>query len=128
MVKSICIAIGLRSSFNVSNMKLGDDFISWSKKLKYLGVMFNVAKTLSIDVDVIRRKFFAVCNCLLGNSIHQNEFLKLYLQESYALLVLQYACSAISFPNSQLNDLNVCWNFVYSLFWVFVSLNQFTVS
>ena len=81
--------------------------------LKYLGVMFNVAKTLSIDVNVIRRKFFAACNCLLGNSIHQNEILKLCLQESYALPVLQYACSAISFTKSHLNDLNVCRNFVY---------------
>ena len=70
--KSICMAIGLRSSFNVSNMQLGDDFISWSNKLKYLGVMFNVDKTWSIDVIVIRRKFLAACNCLLGNSIHQN--------------------------------------------------------
>ena len=112
-VKSTCIAIGLRSSFTISNMQLGDDFISWSNKLKYLGVMFNVAKTLSIDVNLIRRKFFAACNCLLGNSIHQNEILKLCLQESYALPVLQHACSAINFTKSQLNDLNVCWHFVY---------------
>ena len=27
--------------------------------------------------------------------------------------VLQYVFSAISFTKSQLNDLNVCWNFVY---------------
>ena len=94
-------------------MQLGDDFISWSNKLKYLGVMFNVAKTLSIDVDVIRRKFFVACNCLLENSLHQNEILKLCLKESYALPVLQYACLAISFTKSQMNDLNVCWNFVY---------------
>ena len=80
--KYTCIAIGLSSSFNISNMQLGDDFISWSNKLKYLGVMFNVAKTLSIDVDVIRRKFLAACNCLLGKSINQNEVLKLCLQES----------------------------------------------
>ena len=26
---------------------------------------------------------------------------------------MQYACSAISFTKSLLNDLNVCWNFVY---------------
>ena len=66
-VKSTCIAIGLRSSFNISNMQLGDHFISWSNKLKYLDVTFNVDKTVSIDVDVIRRKFFAASNCLLGN-------------------------------------------------------------
>ena len=107
-----CIAIELRLLFNISNMQLGDDFISWSNKLKYLGVMFNVDKTLSIDVDVIRIKFFAAWNCLLRNSIRQNKILKLYLQESYALSVLQYDCSAISFTKSQLNDLNVCWNFV----------------
>ena len=111
--KSTCIAIGRRFSFNVSNMQLGDDLISWSNKIKYLGVMFNVEKTLSIDVDVIRRKFFTACNCILGNSKYQNEILKLCLQESYALPVLQYACSAVRFTKSQLNDLNVCWNSVY---------------
>ena len=81
--KSTCIAIGRRFSFNVSNMQLGDDLISWSNKIKYLGVMFNVEKILSIDVDVIRRIFVAACNCILGNSKYQNEILKLYLQESY---------------------------------------------
>ena len=90
--------------------------------------MFNVDKTLSIDVDVFRRKFFAACNCLLGNSEHQNKILKLYLQESYASQVLQYACSVISFTKSQFNDLNVYWNFVYTRILGFVSLNQPTVS
>ena len=70
-------------------MQLDVDFIPWSNKLKYLSVMFNVDKTLSIDVDVIKRKFFAAYNSLLGNYMHQNEILKLYLQESYALPVLQ---------------------------------------
>ena len=60
-------------------MQLDIDFIPWSNKLKYLSVMFNVDKTLCIDLDVIKRKFFAACSCLLGNSIHQNEILKLYL-------------------------------------------------
>ena len=94
-------------------MQLGDDLISWSNKFKYLGVMFNVEKTLSIDVDVIRRNFFAACNCILGNSKYQNEILKLCLQESYALPVHQYAYSAIRLTKLQLNDLNVCWNSVY---------------
>ena len=94
-------------------MQLGDDLISWSNKFKYLGVMFDVEKTLAIDVDVIRRNLFAACNCILENSKYQNEILKLYLQESYALPVVQYACSAIRFTKLQLNDLNVCWNSVY---------------
>ena len=64
--KSTCIAIGLRLSCNVSNMQLGNDLISWSNKLKYLGVMFNVGKTLSIDVDVIRGKFVPPATVFLG--------------------------------------------------------------
>ena len=56
---------------------------------------------------------FAACNCILGNYKYQNEIFKLCLQESYALPVLQYACSAVRFTKSQLNDLNVCWNSVY---------------
>ena len=94
-------------------MQLGDDLISWSNKFKYIGVMFNGEKTLSIDVNVIKRFLYAACNCILGNSKYQNEILKLCLQESYALPVLQYACSAITFTKLQLNDLNVCWNSVY---------------
>ena len=90
--------------------------------------MFNIDKTLSIDVDVIRRKFFAAFNCLLGNSIHENEILTVCLQESYALPGLQYACSAISFTKSQLNDLNMCWNFVYRRIFGFCVFNQSTVS
>ena len=81
-------------------------------KFKYLGVMFNVEKTLH-DVDVIRRNLFAAWNCILGNSKNQNEIVKLCPQELYALPVLQYACSAVRFTKLQLNDLNVCWNFVY---------------
>ena len=101
--KSICIAIH-------SNMQLDDDLISWSNKFKYLGVVFNVEKTLSVDVDVIRRECLPPATVF---SKYQNEILKLCLQESYAFPVLQYACSAIRFTKLQLNDLNVCWNYVY---------------
>ena len=42
--KSSCIAIGNGHAFNISNMQLGNDLISWSSSLKYLCVTFNVGK------------------------------------------------------------------------------------
>ena len=66
-----------------------------------------------VDIDVLRRKFFSACNCILGNTKYQSEILKLTLQESYTLPLLQYGAMALRFSKSQLEDLNVCWNLVY---------------
>lgn len=66
-----------------------------------------------IDIDVIKRKFFASCNAVLNNSVHQLDLLRLQLSESYCMPVLQYCLGAITFSKSQLGELNACWNMVY---------------
>ena len=42
--KSSCFAIGKGHAFDISNMLLGNEFISWSSSFKYLGVSFIAGK------------------------------------------------------------------------------------
>jgi len=74
---------------------------------------FVTGKHLSIDFDVVKRKFYAACNCVLSNSHHTNELIQLQLQESYCLSILTYAFPGLRANASQVRELNVCWNSVY---------------
>ena len=111
--KSSCFVIGKGHAFDISNMQLGNNSISWSSSFKYPGVSFIAGCKLSVDIDVLRRTLFSACNCILGITKYQSEILKLTLQESYTLYVLQYGARALRYTKSQLEDLNVCWNLVY---------------
>ena len=117
--KSSCFAIGKDNAFNISNMQLGNDSISWWSSFKYLGVSFIAGKKLFVDVDVLRRKILSACNCILDNTKYQSEILKLTLHESYTLPLLQYDAMAFRFTMSQIDYLNVCWNLVHRLIFVF---------
>ena len=111
--KSTCMMIGPRSRFIVSDMQLGPDTIAWCTSFKYLGITFNTGPKLSVNIDVIKHKFFASCNCILGNAYAVNEIVKLSLMEAYCLPVLQYATAALRLTRSQSADLNACWNSCY---------------
>lgn len=69
----------------LSDMLLGHNTIPWCSSFKYLGISFITGKRLKVDCDLIKRKFFAACNCILGNSTHGHEIVRLALQESYCL-------------------------------------------
>jgi len=94
-------------------MILGQATIDWSDTFKYLGVHFIAGANLAVDLNVIKRKFYMSCNCILGNSRTMDDIVKLNLIESYCLPMLTYATEALRLTNSQLNELNVCWNSVY---------------
>ena len=66
-----------------------------------------------MDTDIVRRKFFASCNVILGNSVHQAVLLRLNLMECYSLPILQYCVAAIKFTDTQLTALNACWNMAF---------------
>ena len=70
-------------------------------------------KHLSIDFDVVKRKFYSACNCVLSNSHCTNELIQLQLQESYCLPILTYAFPGLRVNTSQIRELNVGWNSVY---------------
>ena len=117
--KSYCMFIGAHrttASHNesvLSDMLLGHNTIPWCSSFKYLGISFITGKRLKVDCDLIKRKFFAACNCILGNSTHGHEIVRLALQESYCLPILQYGLAALHITGSQLKDLNAAWNNMY---------------
>ena len=112
VLKSSCSVIGSASKLNIVEMQLGLDSISWTDTFKYLGVVFNVGRKLTVNTDAIKSKFYTACNCLLGNTDSLNEILRINLLDSYCLPILQYATAALKLNKSQSWELNACWNFV----------------
>ena len=62
---------------------------------------------------MLKRKFYAPCNCVFSNCYNVSEVVQLQLQESYCLPILTYAAPALNLCDRQLRELNVCWNGVY---------------
>ena len=105
-----------RASLNRSilmDMLLGSDTIPWCSSFKYLGITFVAGNHLKVDCNITKRKIFAACNCILINTNQGHEIVRLALQESHCLPILQYGLSALHITGSQLNDLNAAWNNVY---------------
>lgn len=111
--KSNCTVIGPASKVCISEMALCDEALTWSNNFKYLGVNFIGGKSLSVDINIIKRKFYVSCNCILGNTKTMNDIIKLSLMESYCLPILMYATVSVKLTNVQLSVLNACWNSVY---------------
>jgi hypothetical protein len=111
--KSSCIAIGPASKSTISGMILGKDTISWSNTFKYLGLNFIAGKKLTVDINVIKRKFYVSCNCILGNTKTMNDIIRLNLMEAHCLPILTYATGAMKLSCTQSAELNACWNSVY---------------
>ena len=88
-------------------MQLDLSFISWSSSFRYLGITFTGEKKLSVDIDVIKRKFYAVCNCIFGKTYSLDEILHLRLPESYCLPVLEYETAAIRVSKYKVLEMNV---------------------
>ena len=104
---------GKGSSYVISDMQLGFSNISWSSSFKYLGVTFIGEKNLSVDINIVKRKFYSACNCILEKTCSLNEIMRLNLQESFCLPVLQYAMAAVRLSKLQVSELNACWNSVF---------------
>ena len=111
--KCTCAVIGSASQYTISDMKLGRENISWSQTFKYLGITFVAGNYLSVDSNIIKRKFFAASNCILGNVNCLNDLIKLSLMESFCLPILLYATVAFKLSNAQINELNAGWNSIY---------------
>ena len=94
-------------------LQMGQDIISWSHTLKYLGFVFKSARTVVTDVDDTVRKFHAYANAILSHVKYASEMSKLFLVETFCLPVLSYSCESLNFSRKQLSQLNVCWNYIY---------------
>ena len=82
-LKLSCSLVGPASKLNIFRMQLESVSVEWTSSFKYLGVVFNAGRKLSVDIDVTIRTFYTACNCLLGNTYSLNEILRIDLQDSF---------------------------------------------
>ena len=111
--KSCALAVGPRSRSSLPQVTLGNVALQWCSSVKYLGIVFCSGVKLSCDIDVISRKFYGACNSILSNTSGSPEIVRLHLQCSYSLPILQYGTAAVKLSQSQISYLNACWNSVY---------------
>ena len=111
--KCTCSVVGSASRHVIPDMKLGNDVICWSGAVKYLGIPFNTGKLLFVDTHVIKCKFFASCNCILGKINCLNDLVKLSMMETFCLPILLFATAALRMSKTQIGELNASWNAAY---------------
>ena len=107
------MVVGRAVAVELQSMLLGDTHIHWSQSIKYLGVYIVSRKTLSFDVNPMKRTFYAACNSIFSNTDGLNEMALLSLQEAYSLSIFMYAAPSLHLSAKQTNELNVCWNMVF---------------
>ena len=115
MKLSVLQSTGFRVLFIMASkyMNVGGKPLCRCNTVKYLGIPLISGKHLKIDFDVVKRNFYATCNCIMSNSYCTNELIQLQLQESYCLPILMYILPGLCPNVPQVRDLNVCWNSVY---------------
>lgn len=111
--KCTASVVGHARRFKIDKLALGQNCIDWCTSFKYLGVTFVAGKKLVVDVNTIKRKFYASCNAILCATKCLNEIVKLSLVETYCLPILMYATAALDLRQEQLNELNCGWNSMY---------------
>jgi hypothetical protein len=123
-MKSHCICFGSSCKYEISDMKLGDDYLDWTTSIIYLGVTIEGGKTLSFSINNVKRSFFTACNCVFTSARNNDEIVHLSLQESYCRPILTYGVVAMSLTVNQYRILNCCWNTVYRKFLVSTNGSQ----
>jgi len=69
MTKSVMSADGLR---------LDNGAVMWCDTIEYIGIHFRCGKRLQVDIDPIRRHFYAVNNSIFTNASHQYQLIQLH--------------------------------------------------
>jgi len=107
--------VGKAYDVTIEDLKIGHDTISWSDRLKYLGMNFKSGRTLLVDNETVIRKFYAAGNAIYSHVKFAPEVKVLFLMETFCLplLLLSYASEALNYSKQQLTQLNVRWNRAY---------------
>ena len=77
---------------------------------KYLGVCFKVEDVLTVDCNVIKRKFYGACNTLFQRAKYCTETVKLQLLKSFCVPLITYCIGALALSKNTLHQLCVCYN------------------
>jgi len=94
--KSSCFAIGKQNKLRISDMNLGPNSLQWCDSFKYLSVTFQAGPKLTINIDVIKQKFFMASNSVLDNSYSLDELFQLQLLESFCCLFYNMQCEPLN--------------------------------
>jgi len=71
-------------------LQLDNGVMMWCDAFEYLGIHFRRGKRLQVDIDQIKRHFYAASNSIFMNAAHQDQLIQLHLQESYCLSLLTH--------------------------------------
>ena len=69
----------------ISPMVLDGQAVEWSDRLKYLGIYLASSKFVKLDINPVKRSFYAACNSIFSHSHGVDELallLTVTLQES----------------------------------------------
>jgi len=89
--KSHCMVIGPKYQCNLASLILLGLPLQWVDSLKYLGITFTSSRTLTLDINQTRRKFFGCVNLIINHCHGAFEMVKLHLMESYCYPIISYA-------------------------------------
>jgi hypothetical protein len=90
-----CSCYGPKWPLQMSDVLLENDVIMWSKSVKHLGVSLVAGPVDMTDNNLHARRFFNICNAVLGNSTHQAQLLILSLVESYCRPALLHNANVV---------------------------------
>jgi len=79
-------------------LQLDNGAVMWCDTIEYLGIHFRNGKRLRVNIDPIRRHFYAASNSIFMNASHQDQLpvIQLHLQECYCLSLLTYCHGALT--------------------------------
>ena len=68
---------------------------------------------MDVDINCIKRKFYAALNGIVYKCASAQEPVKLHLIKSYCLPILTYCIGALDFKLSDIIQFKICWNDVF---------------
>ena len=91
-------------------MHIDNQIIAWVDHLNYLGISFTASTRLNVDINPIKRKFYAVVNSVFSRNSNLEDPVKVHLVNSYCLPILVYCIGALELDVHSISSLGVCWN------------------
>ena len=105
--KSCTIRIGPRFNFVCAPLELAGKCLQFVDSVKYLGVRIVAGRCFKCSFEEVKMKFFRVFNCIYARSKAANsEIITVELMKSYCLPYVTYACEALPFNKTDINNLD----------------------
>ena len=111
--KSHLMKIGPILGLNLPSLILGGDKLDWVDEVKYLGVVFNAGKKLTVDVNVNCRKFLGASFAILQKCKYLSEEILCKLILTNCLPMLLYGIDSICLKVEQVRKMSVVFNTVF---------------